>query len=275
MSISSRLVAEIATPSMELEAKLAEVEATLSLVSAAIQIRPRLSRMLRWDGLGNYERQLTNQFVGVRDVSTRMVLTGLMVVCYGSLERFLKELVERAVSVLNEECAKLDELPAGIRQENVFRTGQALQTVKDPGNWAEYDYMGLAKSLGSCEDGSIDYSLNARCFTFAQKVMSPTNIDLLLERIGVRLNWDCFGRDDDIKRTFGQTRTRDCSKAVRESVGFLVRVRNVASHTGDLDVELEKQHIDMYVKLLPPFCAILVAEVGKQLEKRCARMTDI
>lgn len=97
MSISSTLNAEIVGAERELVAKLSEVEATVALMSASITMRPRLGGMLNWDSMRDYEKGLAREFIQLRDASLPTTLKSLLVVCYGSFEHFVRELVEKAV----------------------------------------------------------------------------------------------------------------------------------------------------------------------------------
>lgn len=155
-----------------------------------------------------------------------------------------------------------------MRQENIFRTGQVLQTVKSGAPCKEYDYFSLARTLGSCQVEGEDFALNATCFSFAQGIMSPDNMEKFLGRMGVDVSWDSFGAEGAIREVVGERGTRACAKAVRESMGFLVKGRNIVSHTGSLDGELDNETVLRFTRLLPLVCSVLVKEVGKQLDEQ-------
>jgi len=270
MSISSYLDAAVADPKRELEAKLAEVEAAARLVSMATYLRPRLGAMIRWEGLNGSEKELLEEFIRLHDANSRTVLVSLIVICYGSLEDFVRALVERAVLAINATGIDLEKLPVSIFGENIYRTGQVLQTVKTQRTTTNYDYIALAKSLGSCDKDSATLMLNAECFSFGQPIVSPDGIENALARVGVSLNWDRFGADSVVKNVLGQSKTRDCAKAAKGAVEDLVEARNIVSHTGALEGELSEQDVCKYARFLPPFCGVMVKEVGKQLDAKCS-----
>lgn len=267
MRISENLKSIIVEPRKELDAHLAEVETTAQLVSSAVVLRPRLGKMLNWELLGNYERRLANDFIKHHDGTIGTILVSLFVICYGLLENFIIELVERTILAINSECNDIEKIPRGIRDENILRTGQVLQTVNKEKSKPEYDFVELAQALGSCREKSSNFSLNATCFSFAHGVVSPYNIDKLLSRVGVILNWDKFGANVEIQSVLGNKRTRDCAKSLRSEVETLVRIRNDIAHTGKLDIDVGMNELLKYTKLLPPFCDVLVDEVGKQIDK--------
>ena len=159
MRPSELLDAKIAEPRRELLAKLAEGETTLKLVSTTIELRPRLAGILRWDAAQEHEQRLVRAFVELRDADSRMVLVGLRVICYGSLEKFLKHLIERSINALNSACSDISELPDGVLDENIYWTGHVLQTVKDRVRRKECNYVELAAALGSCADDGDGYIL--------------------------------------------------------------------------------------------------------------------
>ena len=269
MRISKYLEATVADPKRELAAKLAEVEAAARLVSVATNLRPRLSEMIRWDELKNYEKKLVGDFIRLHDANSRTVFISLVVICYGSLEDFLRELVERAVLAINASGSHVENLPVSLFEENIYRTGQVLQTVKAKRAESRYDFIALARTLGSCDRTSGSFSLNAECFSFGQGIVSPGGIENSLARVGVSLNWDQFGADAAVRSVLGEMRTRDCAKAARVAVEELVKARNVVSHTGGLEIEVGEDEVFKYTRFLLPFCGVLVKEVGKQLDAKC------
>ncbi len=268
MPISSTLDAEIISAERELIAKLSEVEATIALMSASITLRPRLGGMLNWDSMQDYERELATEFMQLRDASLPTTLRSLLVVCYGSFEHFVRELVEKAVFAVSQQCDEIEDVSEKIRHENVFRTGQVLQSVKGGTTYREYDYIDLARTLGSCHEGGADFALNATCFSFSHGIMSPENMGRFLGRMGVAVDWDRFGAEGSIRELMGEQRTRACAKAVRESMEFLVKGRNIVSHTGNWEGELDDKTVLKFTKLLPPLCSVLVNEVGRQLDEQ-------
>ena len=257
-------------PKRQLVAQLAEIEAIIRLISTAISLRPRLSSMLRWDSIVDHEQKLAADFMKNREADARTVLKALLVVSYGLLENFVKELVERAVQALNSGCKDPAKLSQSILDENIFRTGQVLQTVKTGSRTTgiEYDLSELAQGLTSCLPPNLPLSLNAACFSFGHGIVTPDNLDKLLDRLGVNLDWDRFGADTRIQKILGQTHTRDCSKETRRAVEALVRDRNIVSHTGDLNRDLVAEEVEKYTRLLPAFCEVLTVEVGRQMDKK-------
>ena len=269
MSISRYLESAVEDPKRELAAKLAEVEAAARLVSVATNLRPRLNGMVRWEGLQDYEKKLVRDFIQLHEANSRTVLISLLVICYGSLEDFLRELMERSVLAINASGTHVEGLPETIFEENIYRTGQVLQTVKAKRGQRKYNFIALARALGACDGNSGSISLNAECFSFGQGIVSPDGIESSLARVGVKLNWDRFGSDAAVRSVLGETRTKNCAKAARSAVEELVRARNVVSHTGGLEVEVDEEEVFKYTRLLPPFCEVLVKEMGKQLDAKC------
>lgn len=253
MSISELLEVEVIDARRELEAKLADVDSTLHLLSTAIMLRPRLSDMLRWEVLQGYEQKLAEDFIEQRDASLRTASMCLLVVCYGSFENFLRELVEGAILAISSGCDAFEKIPERLRRENIYWTGQVLQTVKSTGARGEYDYTNLARALGTCVSGELKFSLNASCFSFSHGIMGPDNMERFLDRMGVRVDWDRFGGEEQMKDVMGERRTRDCTRAVRRTVESLVRMRNIVSHTGSFDADASTDQVSQYTKLLPLF----------------------
>ncbi|MDE0006172.1 MAG: HEPN domain-containing protein [Rhodospirillaceae bacterium] len=271
MRISEYFQKEIADPKRELEAQLRDIELSARFLSKAVALRPRLGRLVHWESIEVHERPLVSEFVRLRDANSRPVLNSLLVVCYGAYEKFIGELVQRLVEAVNQGCKRVDDVPATILRENVYLTGKVYQTVKGQKLLREYDYVALAKALGTCENESSEFVLNSVCFSFQPGIMTSSNLEGLLRRVGIGLNWDRFGSHNEIKGILGVKRTRDCSKALQSSLDELVRVRNIVSHTGELNLVRDVEEVDRYAKLLRIFCTVLASHVGSQIEKNIGK----
>ena len=267
MRISEYFQREIADPKRELEAQLREIELTAQFVSKAVALRPRLSRFLNWESIEAHDRPLVSEFVGLRDANSGAVLNSLLVVCYGTFEKFIGELVERLVEAVNQGCKRIEDVPTTIFRENVYLTGRVFQTIKGQEHLKEYDYLRLAKALSTCEKERTDFILNSECFSYQAGIMTSSNLERLLGRMGIGLNWDGFGSHEEIKSILGVRRTRDSSKALRKSLDELVRVRNIVSHTGEMNLVRDVEEVGKYAKLLRTFCTLLALHVGAQIEK--------
>ena len=268
MSISSTLQAAAKAPAEELILSLEDLSATTQLFARASRLRPRLNAMLRWETLQAEERRLVSEFIEYRDANEKIVSLSLIVVCYGLLEKFVRELLERAVAVINSELKIFDRLPKSLTNENIFRTGVALQSIRGTRSHLKFEYSLLARNLGTCAIGADSYVLNAQCFSFGHGILTPTSIDHLFQRIGVELDWDRFGANSKLKALLGEPRTRDCTKATRNFLEDLVTKRNVVAHSGGLEIVITDNEFERVKNILPIFCTILVEQVATQLQSK-------
>jgi RiboL-PSP-HEPN len=268
MSISSELQNSLRIPVKELTLSFEDISSTTQLFSRASRLRPRLNGILRWDDMEPEERRLVEDFVNHREVDGRLIALSLVVVCYGLLEKFVRELIERAVKAIDAELRNFDRLPESLTQENIFRTGKALQSIKGTRSHDRYEYSSLARNLGTCIPGSGRYTLNAACFSAEPGILTPTNIDQMFQRIGINLDWDKFGSNSALKRLLGEPRTRDCKYAVQKLLRDIVTKRNTVAHSGGLGIVVDDSEFQLIIEFIPVFCTELVEHVAAKLQTK-------
>lgn len=268
MTISNALQKSVKAPTEKLQLSLNDISATTQLFSRASRLRPRLREMLRWENLQADERRLVQDFIGHREANENAIALSLVVVCYGLLEKFVRELLERTVKVIDSELEDFNELPEQLTSENIYRTGIALQSIKSNSPHVTFDFALLARNLGTCYPNSDSYTLNASCFSIGHGILTPRNMEQIFQRIGVKIDWDRFGSNTDLKKLLKEPRTRDCAKAIRNFLEELVKKRNIVAHSGGLEIVVGESEFEAVTEIIPIFCKILVEQVSSELEKR-------
>ena len=271
MNISESLREQIKGPKRELDARLSEVETAASFLMTALRLRPRLGRTVRWDTIDQRDQSLAQRFLAFRDVNRDPLIASLLVICYGALEGYVCEMIERTVRTVNAVCESVDDIPKSLLMENVFRTGRAYLTAKRQRGHIEFDFPDLARTLAKCRPGNPEFVLNAECFRYEVGVVSPSNLSRALARLGVDLEWDSFGRDEHIREVLGFTGTRQCAKAMEKEVEDLVIDRNSIAHTGQTRTSRDFDDVRRYARVLPRFCLVLTEQVARQVDARLRR----
>ena len=266
MSIFERLTNRVKGPQRELRTRLEEVELAARFVSSAVNLRPRLGKMLNWPVLGSYDRERVVEFSGFHEVNEAAVVSSLLVICYGTLEKYVGDLIEHSAYALGEACASVTELPESIIVENIFRTGRAFLSIKRNERSMDFEFASLAENVVSCELGKGAFVLNGLCFRYELGVITPENFDKGMGRLGIRVNWDRFGGDPEIKKVLGMTKTRECTKQLRKEIVALVRDRNAIAHAGCADSSRSVVDVCRYTRLLPRFCVVMTEQVGKEMD---------
>jgi len=268
VKISEHFQRKIVDPTKELEAQLSEIELIAKFVSRAITLRPRLNRVIDWDSVATYDRSLVTEFLDLRGANEGALLNSLLVVCYGTFEKFVVELIVRLIESINRSCKDIANVPISILNENIYWTGRILQTVKTQKNLREYNYVELAEGLSTCSVEKSKFTLNAACFAYEAGIMNSRNLEKLFGRVGVSINWDEFGTNDDLICILGASGTRDCSKKLRKTLDELVIVRNIVSHTGGQNIARDVNEVLNYTALLRTFCILLALSIGSQVDKK-------
>ena len=268
MNLSDALVSEINAPYKELSAKLEGVVSVCRFMDDSLRVRPRLGKMLNWENLDQAEQELATSFISTRDVNDQIFYSSLYILSYGVLEAFIRKVVERAVEVISKCDSKFEELPVQLQNENIFRTGVALQSIRKPSDYYKIEYYKLVDNLGTCVRGNDNFILNCEVFSFNHGVLTPDNIDKLFARIGIEIKWDTFGGNPNLKSLLGETRTRDCTKSVKQYISESVKKRNVIAHTGMTGEQVTKEELDMVARFISLFADVLYKYIADQIEQK-------
>jgi hypothetical protein len=245
-----------------------EVRDTVTFVRAAEQLRPRLGKLLVWEKIDTAGKRLITDFISQKDVDSAPLYRGLLIVLAGALEQFVRRLIRDAVIRINESTSRYDELPYALKQQNIYRTGQTLQTIMQPLDHLDIDYEGVGKNIGSCVTGAATFTLNADAFTAIMASVTPKHLGNLLQRVGFSLNWDDLGRDTALQTLLNKRRTTDTKKQIQEDLQSFIRKRNRVAHSGNGGVAVSDTDIEALIGFLRPLTKVLAALVAAQIGKR-------
>ncbi len=246
---------------------VAEVRETAMFLSAATRLRPRLGPMLMWNGIDDGSKRLGQEFMNSRNTNDGVAYGAFFVVCYGALEEYLRDILTFAVEAINAASGSFDGLPPKLAEENVYRTGIALQSIRRPLAHTSYDFQALAANLATCSGGDT-FLLNASCFTTGHGVLNAENIAKLFGRISIEIQWDSFGRDQALRDILEETGTRECATATRAFLDQLASNRNRVAHTGGLASPPAIGELTNVIEFLDRFSSLLLEEVAQQLQKK-------
>ena len=115
--------------------------------------------------------------MSARDVSGDPIVSSLLVICYGALEGYVSQMIERAVEAVGATCASIDELPESLLVENVFRTGRAYLTAKDGGGHRRFDFPALARALAGVRTRKPRVLAQRRLFRLRDRGCEPRKLE--------------------------------------------------------------------------------------------------
>ena len=163
---------------------------------------------------------------------------------------------------------KYDNLDQHTKDENVYRTGAALQTIKEPLDYMNFDYEALAKNLGTCFSGSGQAVLNAEAFALFLTIISPKNLCEALKRIGIELRWDDFGRVQALQNALEKNAARETAKAIQDFLKRFGQTRNKIAHTGSGGIVVTEADFRQLLTFFRAFASALRSITETELAKR-------
>lgn len=255
----------------EFELALDDLASNLDFLRAAKQLRPRLRDMLHWEGMDGEAKKLATTFLRQQTAEESVLYRGMLVSLSGAFEQFIRRVLRDGVTAINVAGATFDSLHEGVRKQNAYRTGMALQTIFEPLDYLELDYDVLSRNIGTCFPGSVQPVLNADAFAVFVSIVSPEKLADALTRIGVKLNWDALGSMQAIRNALEKDNTREAAKALQESLKQFGRARNRVAHSGSGGILITDSEIEQLLKLFRSLgrglCSIVQNDLARLIPK--------
>jgi hypothetical protein len=254
----------------EFDLALDELASNLEFVRLAGRVRPRLGSMLRWESLDAESKELASKFMKQATADQMVIIRAMVVSLSGAFEHFVRRAVRDCVLAINATNADYDALDAHFRNQNLYRTGMAFQTVYEPLDYLQFEFESLAKNVGSCVTGSKAAALNADAFPIFLSIMSPKNLSEALKRVGLELDWDDLGRDDSMRLVLDTRNTRETAAAIQELLKRFCRIRNQIAHSGNVGAVVTeddfRQFLAFFRALAHTLAGVIVKGIAKHIE---------
>lgn len=258
----------------EMETLIAEVRGTVQFVQDAAHLRPRANPLINWEAVTGDTKSVLQRFLNSKAFQPDVAFRALYLTLYGGLEQFVRRVIRDVILTIDESVDDYDALDERIAKQNIRRTGEALATVFDPPDHVTVHYQTLCTNIGTCKPGASPFRLNADTFALFFSNLSPRQLEQVLRRIGVSLDWDDFGRQADVQSFFDTGRkTRVAARATQRFLGEFTRKRNHIAHSGaggivigDSDVEEAAAFLEVFARAL-----VVIAENKAPIPKRKAK----
>ncbi len=254
----------ISNAQKEFEAAMDDFAATFLFVVSASRLRPRLNSILRWEIVDPEGKALVDGFLKHASEET-VIFRGLVVSVFGAFEELVRRILRDGILAINTRTSVYDAIKDHIRKGNVYWTGKALQTIYEPVDHLQLQFESLTRNIGTCFAGSQKSTLNADAFAIFLSIFSPQALSDALRRIGVKLQWDEFGRVVEFQEAAGQSSTRDTAKWVEESFKRFGQMRNKIAHTGSSGVLVSQSDFEQLLFFFRPFGRALIQIVEREL----------
>jgi len=251
-----------------LDAYLQELAECLEFVRASTRLRPRLGEHVNWPGTGAAEKQLINSFLNRKTVREQLIYRALYVSTHAAFEQFVRDLVVTAADYICANIDSYENLWAELQSEHIYRTGQAMATVYQPLEHYDFDYEKLSRNIGTSVGGGGKFTLNSDALALVWGTFTPDNLDKVVNRVTVALNWDSLAKHGELAACFGDGRTRDLAKAVRASLELMVKNRNRIAHSTGIAAEVEEPQLREQIRFVRAFCHALATLMKSELTKK-------
>ncbi len=215
----------------ELKAALDEIGIAAAFVAKAIEVQPRLGRMLQWDGLSAPDKHMAQAFMD-HEQGRHPIYEGLIARSVATFEWFLRRCVRDTVRHVNEKQLEFDRVSLHLRDRNRHCAGRALTTIYTPSDSLNIDFDALCRELGTCVPGSQPVSLSADVFAAAVSGMSVDRMEDVFVLLGARLDWDRIGAHAKVKAVLKLTKPREAAAEAKRRLKETQRMRNQYAHMG-------------------------------------------
>ena len=145
-----------------------------------------------------------------------------------------------------------------------------METIYQPLEHHAFDYDKLSRNMGTCVPDGGKFALNSDALALVRGTLTPDNLDKVIKRVTVILNWDLLAKNVDLSACFAEVRTRDLSKAIKGCLEDMVRNRNRIVHSTGIAAEIEEPQVREQLRFVRAFCHSISACVKADLAKKIA-----
>jgi hypothetical protein len=225
----------------ELDARLDELEGSVTFTATSASLRPRLGGVLRWSD-GGEAIGLARDFISAK-ARPETIYSALLVRTVAAFEHFARVLVEDVARRTAATGKTYAELGDHVRTRHAVLTGRLLGGLEEPLDYQVLDVKQLAENLASCVSGSSSFRLNTSAFAAVVTNPRPGVIEKALANLDFDGWWDAVGTATDLQTLLGTRGARDTSKAANKYLEELCKRRNRIAHAGDGDVTVSESDL--------------------------------
>jgi hypothetical protein len=254
-----------------LDAYLQELTDCIDFVSVSSALRPRLGAYIAWDA-GDLPKQLITDFLGSKSVREQVIYRAIYVSGHAAFEQFSRDLVSDAADQISATIGSYDNLWGDIKTEHLYRTGQAMVTIRKPLEHLPFDYHQLSTNIGSCVPGGSKLRLNATALALVHGPLTPDNLESLITRLSIPFSWDSLASHQPLKACFRATDARESANEAKAFLDQMVKNRNRIAHSTGTAAEIDEAELREQVRFVGAFCHALSALVKRELNKKLTQL---
>ena len=221
----------------------------------AIKLRMRSANVFFIDQLNDEDKPLVSKFRAGVPANGSLTFEALYASICFHFEEFIREAHRVIVEDINALYSRVDDVFPSLFQNHVTATGEILARHQRDARAAKVDVNMYARNVGGCVPQSATYKLNSDAFTFYLHGVSTSEIENVFNKIGMKIDWDAFGRNNDLKAFFGGGGVREVRKQIVNFIDEFVSNRNRLVHRGGGCPQISEAEIVSAVSFFRSFSA--------------------
>lgn len=226
-----------------------ELESIIGNLEISTRLKSVVNETTRWEAISAEDRLLVNQFIKIESVPYRTVTNSLFISAISGFENFLRSLLSSIV----KEVESYKEIPRAIINKNLQLSGVALSVFYSPPSHIKLDYPQMARNLHTCFSETEEVRLNQEITGFIKSLLDLDNVFSFLSDCEIYINWDDFGRNEEIRALLNTVNPRDTGKSLKRQLKRYIEDRNRIAHTGlsssDISMNELKESMKYFINI--------------------------
>jgi hypothetical protein len=238
------------------ESAIGEVEETARFIKHAHAARLKSATLISWNALSHQDKTVAKDFAGAKISSLDTAYRSLYALALFHFEAAIRNLVKAGLTDLLDRCSSCNEVPESLRNHNLTSTGVIFsQYVKKAHIQRTFDVNALAQAIVDTHSGAAPSRWVVDILVFGFQSASSDNIEELLNKVGIPLNWDRLSRSETLRNVVGAgAKAREVSNFCRARIDELIVKRNLIAHEGGASVVVTYEELFLTTKTLRGLC---------------------
>ncbi len=241
-----------------LDAYLDEVVACSSFLERSLDLRPHIYTMLDNNALDDSKRELVNSFYSHSDLRIDLTHRSVYASNAAYFENFIRKIAIAAIKIQNRKKIKVEKAKVKLIDENIYRSGQALSSIRSPHTYHKFDHSSIADAILNNADNTKELILHPEALVINAGSTTDKNIENLFARGDIIINWDNLCKKSELSNFFSIKGPRETSKETKLRLNNMVEHRNRIAHQGASASDIEYQDLNDQIKFISAFSTDLL-----------------
>ena len=141
----------------DVEAAIGEIKDSIALITTRQQILRNAQEVFRMEGRRVDIKSIMDSFFNTKTTSTDTLFRGLYIQLGSIFELFIRRCMEASLQEQSKRAKTFEELPEGLRINNLVFSGRALAASGDKISGKKIDFEEISRKLGTCISSNEDF----------------------------------------------------------------------------------------------------------------------